>query len=189
MSIRLNAEKRAKIMKYIRMFLTDAELQEKFYHAVLNVIPYVQKEIKSRYPQEEMEILSKYDMTYFGWDEAKIYLEKDKKISNYWYIKRDDIDVPLMMPINKQFEIKINEENEQAFKEYHETKSVYYQAINNLDRKYEQFVNAAYSVEAVIEIIPWLQDYYGEIVKESSCKVNEETVKDILKVESKRKAS
>ena len=188
MSIRLNAGKRAKIMNLIRNFLTDKELQEDYYNAILDLIPFIKENVEAKFPQSDMEILEKYDMIDFGWTSNIHFqiLEEGKTFPNSYYEEQGNIiDLPIMIPFGKCFTFDGTSFKE-IIKNYSKAKNAYRNKIRELDRKYEQFVNAAYSIEAVIEIIPWLQDYYGYIAKETSCKVSEEAVKDILAIESKR---
>ena len=190
MSIRLNATKRSKIMNLIRNFLTDKETQEAYYNAIVALMPFIKENIEEKFPQSDMEILAKYDMTDFGWSHNihfEIKEESKTYPTSYYEEMGNVIDLPIMMPHGRYFTF-----DGTSFKEkienYSKAKIAYRNTIRELDRKYDQFVGAAYSIEAVIEIIPWLQNYYGYIAKETSCKVSEEAVKDILAIENKRNA-
>ena len=191
MSIRLNATKRSKIMNLIRNFLTDKETHEAYYNAILELMPFIKENVVAKYPQEDMEILAKYDMTDFGWT-SNIHFEitDDGKTypTSYYEETGNIIDLPIMIPHGKYITFDGNSFREKI-ENYSKAKIAYRNKIRELDRKYEQFVNAAYSIEAVIEIIPWLQSYYGYIAKETSCRVSEEAVKDILEIENKRNAA
>lgn len=181
MSVRLNAEKRRKIMYYIDMFLTDAELQAKYCKVLQKVKDIVALEILERFPQNEMKVLEKYGLVKFGWSEYSIWFE-----DNRYYSKGEIYDLPLYYPSNCSLILSVKPKNEQLFEEFKSVRKEYFNKLESLHREYEKFVYATYSLEGVIDVIPWLQTYYSEIVKESFCKLNEDTVKNILKNESKR---
>ena len=191
MSIRLNATKRSKIMNLIRNFLTDKETQEAYYNAIVALMPFIKENIEEKFPQSDMEILSKYDMVDFGWTtNIHFQLHEDGKQypTTYYEEFGNIIDLPIMIPHGRSFTFDGTSFKEEI-ENYSKAKAAYRNTIRELDRKYDQFVGAAYSIEAVIEIIPWLQNYYGYIAKETSCKVSEEAVKDILAIENKRNAA